>query len=385
MVFYLITLGIFNSLKIEDTQIKEVKIIEPSVHKDSRGSFFETFKSTLFESYGLPNNFHQENQVRSKKDVLRGLHYQLSKPQGKLVQVVAGSILDVAVDVRVGSASFGKYHLVKLSSENKKIFYIPEGFAHGYLVLSEFSIVLYKCTNIYDPKDEHGIKWNDPDLNIKWGNKSPLLSEKDVMEAKRTSTRALFAQEYECEWTTTEAQIYEYLDDKKHINDYAESRYTEIIAGLDVGYRDENVFVVIGYDGESYYILDEYISKESTTSELASAIQEQIDRWNIETIYIDSAAQQVKADFAYDYDIYCENAIKSVNDGIACLQSLIENDNLYFDTMGGKHTYSAMSSYRWNPNTENPKPIHDWTSHPSDSVRYAIYTHSKMSGVSIYA
>ena len=179
MVFYLITLGIFNSLKIEDTQIKEVKIIEPSVHKDSRGSFFETFKSTLFESYGLPNNFHQENQVRSKKDVLRGLHYQLSKPQGKLVQVVAGSILDVAVDVRVGSASFGKYHLVKLSSENKKIFYIPEGFAHGYLVMSEFSIVLYKCTNIYDPKDEHGIKWNDPDLNIKWGNESPLLSEKD--------------------------------------------------------------------------------------------------------------------------------------------------------------------------------------------------------------
>ena len=214
---------------------------------------------------------------------------------------------------------------------------------------------------------------------------NPLLSEKDVMEAKNTSTRALFAQEYECEWTTTEAQIFEYLDEKKHVGEYSDDRYMEIIAGLDVGYRDENVFVVIGYDGESYYIVDEYISKESTTSELASAIQEQIDRWNIETIYIDSAAQQVKADFAYDYDIYCENAIKSVNDGISYLQSLIENDNLYFDTMGAKHTYAAMSSYRWNPNTENPKPIHDWTSHPSDSVRYAIYTHSKMSGISIYA
>ena len=179
MGFYLITLDIFNSVKIEETQIKEVKIIKPSVYKDFRGGFFETFKSTLFESYGLPNNFYQDNQVRSKKDVLRGLHYQLSKPQGKLVQVVVGSILDVAVDIRVGSSTFGKYHLVELSSENKRIFYIPEGFAHGYLVISEFSIVLYKCTNIYDPKDEHGIKWNDPDLNIKWGNKSPLLSEKD--------------------------------------------------------------------------------------------------------------------------------------------------------------------------------------------------------------
>jgi len=156
-------------------------------------------------------------------------------------------------------------------------------------------------------KDDEYDEWGS---SIHTWRANPLLSEKDVMEAKRTSTRALFAQEYECEWTTTEAQIYEYLDETKHIDDYAENRYMEIIAGLDVGYRDENVFVVIGYDGTSYYILDEYISKESTTSELASAIQEQIDRWNIETIYIDSAAQQVKADFAYDYDIYCENAIK---------------------------------------------------------------------------
>ena len=179
MIFYLITLDIINFMKIEESKIKEAKIITPSVYNDLRGSFFETFKSPLFESCGLPNNFHQDNQVRSKKDVLRGLHYQLSNPQGKLVQVAVGSILDVAVDIRVGSDTFGKYHIVELSSENKKIFYIPEGFAHGYLVTSEFSIVLYKCTNIYDPKDEHGIKWNDPDLNIKWGNESPLLSEKD--------------------------------------------------------------------------------------------------------------------------------------------------------------------------------------------------------------
>tara|TARA_Y100000992_G_C21243685_1_gene482105 strand:+ start:484 stop:1029 length:546 start_codon:yes stop_codon:yes gene_type:complete len=166
-------------MNIEETEIKEVKIIIPSVYNDYRGSFFETFKSTLFESHGLPNNFRQDNQVRSKKDVLRGLHYQLSEPQGKLVQVVVGSILDVAVDIRVGSPTFRKYHLIKLSAKNKKVFYIPSGFAHGYLVLSAFSIVMYKCTNIYNPKDEYGIKWNDPDLNIKWGNESPLLSEKD--------------------------------------------------------------------------------------------------------------------------------------------------------------------------------------------------------------
>ncbi len=179
MAFYLITLDIINCMRIEESQIKEAKVILPTVYNDLRGSFFETYKSTLFESNGLPNNFPQDNQVRSKKDVLRGLHYQLSKPQGKLIQVVAGSILDVAVDIRVGSSTFGKYHIVELSSENKKMFYIPEGFAHGYLVISKFSIVLYKCTNIYDPKDEYGIKWNDPDLNIKWGNESPLLSEKD--------------------------------------------------------------------------------------------------------------------------------------------------------------------------------------------------------------
>tara|TARA_B100000900_G_C20542502_1_gene701100 strand:+ start:469 stop:1014 length:546 start_codon:yes stop_codon:yes gene_type:complete len=166
-------------MKIEETKIKEVKIITPLVYDDIRGSFFETFKSTLFESNGLPNNFHQDNQVRSKKDVLRGLHYQLSEPQGKLVQVVFGSILDVAVDIRVGSPTFGEYHSINLSSSNKKIFYIPEGFAHGYLVLSKFSIVQYKCTSVYNPEDEYGIKWNDSDLNINWENESPLLSEKD--------------------------------------------------------------------------------------------------------------------------------------------------------------------------------------------------------------
>ena len=214
---------------------------------------------------------------------------------------------------------------------------------------------------------------------------NPLLSENDVKEAKRAISKALFAQEYECEWTTTEAQIYEALDEGKHIGEFVGERFSEVIAGLDVGYRDDNVFVVIGFDGKSYYVIDEYVSKESTTSELAARIQEKMDEWNIDTIYIDSAAQQLKADFAYDYDIYCENAVKSVNDGINYLQVLIEQDNLFFDTLGSSHCFSAMSTYRWNPNTETPKPVHDWTSHPCDAIRYAIYTHSKMSNISIYA
>ena len=214
---------------------------------------------------------------------------------------------------------------------------------------------------------------------------NPLLSENDVKEARRAVSKALFAQEYECEWTTTEAQIYEALDEGKHIGEYVGERFSEVIAGLDVGYRDDNVFVVIGFDGKSYYIIDEYVSKESTTSELAARIQEKMDEWSIDTIYIDSAAQQLKADFAYDYDIYCENAVKSVNDGINYLQVLIEQDNLFFDTLGSSHCFSAMSTYRWNPNTETPKPVHDWTSHPCDAIRYAIYTHSKMSNISIYA
>ena len=214
---------------------------------------------------------------------------------------------------------------------------------------------------------------------------NPLLSENDVKEARRAVSKALFAQEYECEWTTTEAQIYEALDEGKHVGEYVGARFSEVIAGLDVGYRDDNLFVVIGCDGKSYYIIDEYVSKESTTSELAARIQEKMDEWSIDTIYIDSAAQQLKADFAYDYDIYCENAVKSVNDGINYLQVLIEQDNLFFDTLGSSHCFSAMSTYRWNPNTETPKPVHDWTSHPCDAIRYAIYTHSKMSNISIYA
>jgi PBSX family phage terminase large subunit len=237
---------------------------------------------------------------------------------------------------------------------------------------------------------EYYLRGEDPEYpdwtsSIHTWRSNPLLSENDVEEARKSITRALYLQEYECEWTTTESQVYIDLDEEKHVGEYVGERFSEVVGGLDVGYRDENVFVVIGTDGENYFIIDEFVSKESTTSELASAIQDKIDEWNIDTIYIDSAAQQVKADFAYDYDIYCENAIKSVNDGINSLQVLIEQDRLYFDTEGARHTFSAMSAYKWNPNTEKPKPIHDWSSHPCDAVRYAIYTHQKMSNITIYA
>ena len=166
-------------MKIENTIIENVKVLTPKVFDDDRGYFFETFKANIFLDQGLPANFVQDNEVRSKKDVLRGLHYQLKKPQGKLVRAVYGTILDVAVDIRIGSPTFGQYYLVELSAENKKIFFIPEGFAHGYLVTSPDSIVLYKCTNIYDEKDEYGIRWDDKTIGIKWGNVDPILSSRD--------------------------------------------------------------------------------------------------------------------------------------------------------------------------------------------------------------
>ena len=254
-----------------------------------------------------------------------------------------------------------------------------------------------RCLWISTPRGKGNYLYNyymrgqDPESYPEWGSaiytwrSNPMLSEKDIAEAKKTMTRALFLQEYECEWTTTESQIYEYLDEEKHKGDYQTKKFVEVIAGLDVGYRDENVFVVIGFDGQNYYIIDEYISKESTTSELASVIQEKIDEWRIDTIYIDSAAQQVKADFAYDYDIFTTNAVKSVNDGITFLQTVIEQDRLYFDIDGGSHTFHAMSAYKWNQSTDIPKPVHDWASHPCDAVRYALYTHHKMSSISIYS
>ena len=168
-------------MNVENTSLNDVKIITPKVYKDDRGYFFESYKITDFEKHGLPTNFVQDNEAKSTLGVLRGLHYQLNRPQGKLVRVVAGSILDVAVDIRKGSPTFGQSEIVPLTVENRKMLYIPKGFAHGYLVTSDEAIVTYKCTDVYDPDDQFGIIWNDKTIGLDWKYDNPILSHKDLI------------------------------------------------------------------------------------------------------------------------------------------------------------------------------------------------------------
>ena len=150
------------------TSIEGLAIIEPAVYGDERGYFMETYNYRDFAAAGFDMTFVQDNQSRSKKGVLRGLHYQKKNPQGKLVRVISGEVFDVAVDLRKGSVTFGKWFGVTLSEENKNQLYIPEGFAHGFLVLSETAEFVYKCTRFYDPEDEGGLLWNDPEIGIEW-------------------------------------------------------------------------------------------------------------------------------------------------------------------------------------------------------------------------
>jgi len=164
---------------ITDSIISGIKIMTPQIYKDDRGYFFESYNANDFKKLGLPIKFLQDNQSYSKKGTLRGLHYQLKYQQGKLVRVIQGEVFDVAVDIRWGSPTFGKYEGVHLSDKNNKIMYLPEGFAHGYVVLSETVIFQYKCTEIYHPEDEYGLLWSDKDLNIQWPVINPILSEKD--------------------------------------------------------------------------------------------------------------------------------------------------------------------------------------------------------------
>ena len=167
-------------MNVIETNVIGCKIIEPKIFGDDRGFFLETFQTKRYKKdLGIEFNFVQDNYSRSSKDVLRGLHFQISKPQGKLVRVVRGSVLDVAVDIRKESKSFGMWTSVELSGENKKQLWIPPGLAHGFLVLSEHADFEYKCTDYYDPEDEGCIIWNDPTLNISWDIKNPIISEKD--------------------------------------------------------------------------------------------------------------------------------------------------------------------------------------------------------------
>ena len=148
--------------------IEGLCVIEPTVHGDVRGYFMETYNQKDMEAEGLTMNFVQDNQSSSTKGVLRGLHFQKEFPQGKLVRVVKGSVFDVAVDLRSDSETYGKWFGVELTEENKKQFYIPEGFAHGFLVLSDLAEFCYKCTDFYHPGDEGGLAWNDPEIGIEW-------------------------------------------------------------------------------------------------------------------------------------------------------------------------------------------------------------------------
>ncbi|EGM78172.1 dTDP-4-dehydrorhamnose 3,5-epimerase [Rheinheimera sp. A13L] len=181
-------------MNIIDTSIPDVKIIEPKVFGDERGFFFESFNLLKFEdAIGRKVNFVQDNHSKSSKNVLRGLHYQLDPcAQGKLVRCVQGEVFDVAVDIRKSSATFGRWVGVHLSAENKKQLWIPEGFAHGFLTLSDSAEFLYKTTNYYSPDSDRGILWNDSDIGIEWPlTVSPLLSEKDD-KAKRLKDADLF-------------------------------------------------------------------------------------------------------------------------------------------------------------------------------------------------
>lgn len=169
-------------MKIEKTFIPDLLVIEPDIFGDERGYFFESYSHKKYEAGGVDINFVQDNISKSRKGTLRGLHYQVGeKAQGKLCQVIKGNVLDIAVDIRFNSPTFGKYFSIELSENNHLQFWIPKGFAHGFSVLSDEAIFHYKCTDYYSKPDERAIIYNDPELNIDWRVEDPIVSEKDRM------------------------------------------------------------------------------------------------------------------------------------------------------------------------------------------------------------
>jgi len=170
-------------VKVIETSLPGVLIIEPKVFGDARGFFLETFHAQRYAEYGIPGSelrFVQDNHSRSQKNVLRGLHYQLENPQGKLVSVSMGAVFDVVADINPDSQTCGQWVGVELNEENHRQIWIPPGYAHGFCVISDIADFHYKCTAMYDPASESGVVWNDPDINIKWPVDVPLLSDKDV-------------------------------------------------------------------------------------------------------------------------------------------------------------------------------------------------------------
>lgn len=166
-------------MKIIETHLPGVIIIEPNKFGDKRGFFLETFREDTLKDAGINASFVQDNHSRSTRGVLRGLHYQMNQTQGKLVRVATGAVYDVAVDVRDGSPTFGQWHGAQLDEDNMRMMYVPPGYAHGFVVLSETTDFLYKCTDYYHPQSEQGIAWNDPDIGINWPIADVSLSDKD--------------------------------------------------------------------------------------------------------------------------------------------------------------------------------------------------------------
>lgn len=167
-------------MQIIETEIRDLLIIKPQVFEDDRGYFFESYNREKFINAGIDVNFVQDNESKSMKNVLRGLHFQAPPfAQGKLVRVMKGAVLDVAVDLRLGSPSYGKWASILLTESNKFMYWIPAGMAHGFLTLEDNTVFFYKCTNVYNKPSEGSIRWNDPTLNINWGAEKPLLSAKD--------------------------------------------------------------------------------------------------------------------------------------------------------------------------------------------------------------
>ena len=167
-------------MQLVATSHPDVLMLEPKVHGDHRGFFLETFRSSVFAQAGLPDVFVQDNHSKSGAGILRGLHYQIRQPQGKLVRCIVGEVFDVAVDIRKGSPHFGKWVGVHLSGDNKKALWVPPGFAHGFLVLSDGAEITYKCTTYYAPEYDRSLLWNDPELNIQWPSTAQvILSDKD--------------------------------------------------------------------------------------------------------------------------------------------------------------------------------------------------------------
>ena len=180
-------------MKFINVEIEGLVIIEPNVFEDNRGYFYESYNKEQFEKNGVEDLFLQDNLSSSKKNVLRGLHFQ-NPPfsQAKLIKVIQGSVLDVAVDLRKDSITYGQHYTVHLSGANKKMFYIPKGFAHGFLTLEDNTIFSYKCSNVYNKESEDSILWNDKDLNIDWGVDNPILSEKDQQSKSFNEYLSLF-------------------------------------------------------------------------------------------------------------------------------------------------------------------------------------------------